>query len=80
MITVGFGRLSPVLAHIEHSSLDSNPVHVAGQLFRNISLAPCGQTNHCDHMGNVDISGGTITCGANRKELQSKSNIHTLAH
>ena len=61
MVAVCLGGLSSVLAHIENAGFDANPVHVTGQLFRNVRLATGRQAHHGNHMWNVHIGRGAVT-------------------
>ena len=61
MITIGFSRLSSILSHIEDSGVYSNPIEITGQLLSDVCLASGGQTDHCDHMRDIHISGRPIS-------------------
>ena len=60
VIAIRFSRLSSILSNVEDPGIDSNPIQITGQLLSDVCLASGGQTNHCDHMRNVDISGGAV--------------------
>ena len=57
---VGLSCLSSVFANIENSCVDSNPIEITRQFLCDICLASSGQTDHCDHMRDVDVSGRPV--------------------
>lgn len=67
MILVRFGRLSAILAHVEHTRRDADPFQVSRQLFRYVRLATRRQTDHCDHVWNVNVRCRPIACDGHRQ-------------